>query len=120
MNKRPQFYSDAFKLGVIAQVTSGAMSKEQARIHYGIKANSAILNWMRTFGYADQKLALTPMKNKSSKTSTDDPVELRNQLTHTQKLLEREQMRSELYQIMIDIAEREYGIPIRKKFGTKP
>lgn len=120
MNKRPQYFSDAFKLGVIAQVTSGVMSKEQARIHYGIKGNSAILNWMRTFGYTDQTPALTPMKNKSSKAPNNTLVELRNQLKHTQKLLEREQVRSEFYQIMIDIAEREHGIPIRKKSDTKP
>ncbi|MFA5668696.1 MAG: transposase [Balneolaceae bacterium] len=120
MKKRPQFYSDAFKLGVIAQVTSGAMSKEQARIHYGIKGNTAILNWMRAFGYVDQTPTLTPMRNKTSKESNNDPVELRIQLKHTQKLLEHEKMRSEFYQIMIDIAEREHGIPIRKKSDTKP
>ena len=67
MEKRPQFYSDAFKLGVIAQVTSGVISKEQARIHYGIKGNTAILNWMRAFGYLDQTPVLAPMKTKTSK-----------------------------------------------------
>src|SRR5690554_5626228 len=87
MEKRPQFYSDAFKLGVIAQVTSGVISKEQARIHYGIKGNTAILNWMRAFGYLDQTPVLAPMKTKTSKAPNTDLLELRNQLKHTQKLL---------------------------------
>ena len=119
MNKRPQYFSDAFKLGVIQQVISGAMTKEQAKTHYGIKGNSAILNWMRAFGYSEQAPALTTMKNTTSKDPKRDLVELRNQLKHTQQLLEREQVRSEFYQTMIDIAERDLGISIRKKSDTK-
>lgn len=115
MQKRPQYFSDSFKLGVIQRIVSGEMTKEQARIHYGIGGNSAILNWMRKFEYTSHSPDPKPMKKKSSNDHTNDPAKLKKQLRHTQKLLERGQLRSEFYQTMIDIAERELGVSIRKK-----
>ncbi|HET8864459.1 MAG TPA: transposase [Gracilimonas sp.] len=119
MQKRPQYFSDSFKLGVIQRVVTGEMTKEQARIHYDIGGSSAILNWMRKFGYTCDSPDSKPMEKKPLKDHPSDPSELKKQLTHTQKLLEREQLRSEFYQTMIDIAERELGISIRKKSDTK-
>lgn len=118
MESQPQYFSDSFKLGVIQRVINGEMSKEQARIYYGIGGKSAILNWMRKFGYST---VLPPtMKNKSVKADCDDPLELKKQVKHLQKRLEIELQRSEFYQTMIDIAERELGVAIRKKSDTKP
>lgn len=62
MRSQPRYFSDSFKLGVISRVLSGEMSKEQARIHYGIGGNSAILNWMRSFGYSTISPLPVPMK----------------------------------------------------------
>ncbi|MDR9419548.1 hypothetical protein [Gracilimonas sp.] len=119
MKTRPQYFSDSFKLGVISRVLSGEMSKEQARVYYGIGGNSAILNWMRTFGYTNDSNPSRPMKDPSSTISTDDPEVLKKQIKRLQKQLELEQQRTEFYQIMIDIAEQELGVPIRKKSDTK-
>ena len=120
MQRRPEYYSDSFKLGVISRVLSGEMSKEQARIHYGLGGNSAILNWMRSFGYPTGSLSSMPMKDNKPQTSPHDPDALKKQVKQLQKRLELEQQRSEFYRTMIDIAERELGIAIRKKFDTKP
>lgn len=120
MQRRPQYFSDSFKLGVISRVLSGEMSKEQARIHYGIGGNSAILNWMRSFGYSTDSLSSLSMKDKTPQPSPNDPEELKKQVKQLQKRLELEQQRSEFYQTMIDVAERELGIAIQKKFDTKP
>lgn len=119
MQKQPQYFSDSFKIGVIQRVVSAEMTKEQARIYYGIGGNSAILNWMRKFGYTADSPAPIAMKKKPPTGPALDPVTLKKQLKHTQKLLEREQLRSEFYQTMIDIAERELGVSIRKKSDTK-
>ena len=50
--KKPQpFYSDSFKLGIVRCVANAELTKEQARIDFGIGGNSSILQWMRKFGY---------------------------------------------------------------------
>ncbi|MEX2603316.1 MAG: hypothetical protein WD361_03895 [Gracilimonas sp.] len=120
MRSRPQYYSDSFKLGVIQRVLSGELTKDQAKIEYGIGGNSVILEWMRTFGYPTDSPSGLPMKNNTVKSTPNDPEELKKQIKQLQRRLELEQQRSEFYQSMIDIAERELGIAIRKKFDTKP
>lgn len=120
MKKQPRYYSESFKLGVIKKVLSGAMSKEEARVHYGIGGNSAILNWMRKFGLQEPISKPTSMKKSTSRESPDDYQALKAELKATQELLEQQKVRAELYSTMIDLAEQKYGIPIRKKSDAKP
>jgi len=47
--KRINYYSDEFKKSVVKQVLSGQLGKEEAKWKYGIRGNSAVLNWIRTF-----------------------------------------------------------------------
>ena len=42
------------------------------------------------------------------------------EILELQKQLEQEQLHNKLLTAMIDIAEDELKIPIRKKYGTKP
>jgi len=49
-----EVYNESFKLGVVKQVLSGKFhTKESARLHYGIKGKSAILDWMRLYSGAE-------------------------------------------------------------------
>jgi len=45
---------------------------------------------------------------------------LEKELKLAKRALEEEKVRVIAYSTMIDIAEREFNIPIRKKSGTKP
>jgi hypothetical protein len=49
--KSQPIYSDSFKLGVIARIVNGEISKEGDRQLYAIGGNSLILEWMRKSGY---------------------------------------------------------------------
>ncbi len=42
-------YSEAFKRQVVQEVLTGKLTKEAARIAYGIKSNCAILYWTRKY-----------------------------------------------------------------------
>lgn len=44
---------------------------------------------------------------------------LEKQLKETQKALQEEKLKSRAYEIMIDVAEKELNIPVRKKSGPK-
>ncbi len=51
-DKKPQrFYSDSFKLGLVIRVVNGELTKEQARVEFGIGGSSSILEWMKKYGY---------------------------------------------------------------------
>jgi len=116
--KKPQpTYSDSFKLGVVMRVANGQISKEQARVTYNIGGNSSILEWMRKFGYCSDPDSQEPMAETHDK---PDPQQLKKKVRQLEKQLKNERIRSEFYQTMIDVAERELGISIRKKSDTNP
>jgi len=111
------YFSDVLKHRIIQEVQSGSISKEDARRRYRIRGKSAILKWMRKFGYVPDTESATLMKK--SQELSDDPKELKDRIKELEKALEQARLKSEFYTTMIDIAEKEFKIPIRKKSVTK-
>ncbi len=117
--KKPQpYYSDSFKLGIVRRVANAELTKEQARIDFGIGGNSSILEWMRKFGYCSDSPTQRAMTKP--KPSSEDPKQLKTRIRKLEQQVRTEQIRSEFFETMIDVAERELGISIRKKSDTNP
>ena len=126
MSSRPQHYTETFKLKVVEDVSRGLISKRKANLLYGIKGKSLISNWQRNYQqYGRCCLALssseTILGSRINKTYPQSLTsgELQAKIDQLEKQLEDEQLRSEAYQRIIDIAEKEFNIPIRKKLNTK-
>lgn len=125
MDIRP-YFSEEFKRMVIDQVSRGLMNKSEANLRYGIKGKSLILNWQRNYQkYGRCCVALSSvhtlsgLKTKKPSSQIMTSEELQAKIDQLEKRLEDEQLRSEAYQRIIDIAEKEFNIPIRKKPNTK-
>lgn len=120
-----QVFSESFKLDIVEQVNSGNLSKEEARRRYGIKGKSAILLWQRNYEkYGRCSVVLhtnnpLPLMSKKPSQHGTTEKELQARIKELERRLEDEQLRSEGYSRIIDIAEKEYNIPIRKKYNTK-
>lgn len=126
MDQLIQTFSESFKQSVVDQVNSGLISKEEARRRYGIKAKSGILRWQRNYqkyGRCSLNLSVDTLLLKPKKPSPATPssseAALLARIKQLERQLEDEQLRSEAYNRMIDIAERNLNIPIRKKSNTK-
>lgn len=126
--KELQHYSLEFKRMVIDEYLRTGHSKLSLEKKFNIKIKSGINRWMRQLGCEDihQKpgyLATTiipPLATK--KPLTDESAsnqELQKRIKELERLLEDEQLRSEAYERIIDIAQKEFDIPIRKKPNTK-
>lgn len=111
------YFSDVLKRRIIQEVLSGSISKEGARRQYGIRGKSAILKWMRKFGYASNFDSIT--FRMKSKELPEDPEQLKRRIVELEKALEEAKLSSKFYSTMIDIAEKEFKLPIRKKSVTK-
>ena|SRR2546428_750470 len=123
-----QYYSEAFKRTVIEDYLPTGSSKMSLLRKYDIRMKSGTQKWMQQLGYTDihQKTGyLQPSIIPSlaaKKTDKHEPASdqaLKQRIKELERLLEDEQLRSEAYQRMIDIAEKELNIPIRKKPNTK-
>lgn len=118
MAKVLNHYSHEFKLQVIKEVLSGKTSKEAARKKYGIKSKSGILNWMRKFGLSEYK-SIPDYFERMKKDETTDNEALKQRIRELERALEDAQMKSAIYSKMIEVAERDLKISIRKKPSTK-
>ena len=108
-----KMFSDSFKREVVVQVTTGQLTQAEAKRKYGINGHSTILRWIRKFDVPDPHLQRIMDYNKT------DKKELVKRIKELERKLEDEQIRSFGYSKMIDIAEEQLKVSIRKKPDTK-
>lgn len=109
-------YPHGFKLQVVAEVERGESTYKQAQRKYGIQGRSTVLTWLRKFGTMDwttpKGYAPVPMRKAKELTP-------QQQIKRLQAQLQEERDRTLAWKTMVEVAEEELGIPIRKKFGPK-
>lgn len=111
-------------LNALSYQVSGSITKEEARRRYGIKSKSGVLYWLRNYekyGTCSLNLLNQPMPLNPEEPTPSEPSaqELKLRIKELERQLGDEQLRSNAYSLMIDIAERELKVPIRKKSSTK-
>lgn len=111
-------YSMSFKLQVVQEIERMELSTTGAQRKYGIQARSTVVSWLRKFGNFDWE---TQTPSNMSKTPEQKLLELelevrllKKQKALLEKQVEQADKKSIIFDIMIDIAEKEYNIPIRK------
>ena len=118
--KKPQEYSEDFKWQVVQEVLSGKLSKAEANRLYGIRSKSAILYWMRKYsGIINYRESTKTLSSRDAMKNKQEIIVLEEKLRKLEKSLKRERNKSALYEKMFEIAEEEYGINLRKKYGAK-
>ena len=111
-------YSMSFKLGVVQEVESGILSVTGAKRKYGIQGRSTVVNWLRKYGTFDWENQ-TPSNMPQSKEQRLMELEAKVKLLEKQRAMlehqvERSDKKAIIFDMMIDIAEKEYNISIRK------
>jgi transposase-like protein len=108
----------SLKLGIVQEVETGQLSVTAAQRKYGIQGRSTVLNWLRKYGSFDwenQTPSRMPKSNEQKILELEAKVKL---LEKQKKFLEKQAERSDhkaiVFDMMIDIAEKEYNIAIRK------
>lgn len=116
--RKQQKFDLNFKLKVVEEVLTGAYTKEQARVHYGIKGNSIILNWIRN--YAGVYLSAPQTEADKMKEKNQEEANLRAEINRLKAQLAQAELKSRAYQIMVEIAKDQYNLDLEKKLGAKP
>jgi len=127
------FFTDSQKHVVIQDyLLSGKTKREIWEKYTGQhEEHGQILRWMRNFGYDENNPQRRPnfvsyptqMKKKSAANQDPDSFEelqLKKRIEELERQLKDAEMKAIAYSTMVDIAEKEFNIPIRKKLNTKP
>ena len=114
---KPRKYPEDFKQKVLEVIITEGIGASEAALRFGIASESTIRNWINKY---NQNLLSLPMESEISvKLNSLSKKELEQRVKELEKLLSHEQMKTEVLDTMIDIAEKELKISIRKKSVTK-
>ncbi|HEX2901424.1 MAG TPA: transposase [Bacteroidia bacterium] len=112
-------YSPSFRRQVAMDYENGDLSYAQVAEKYGLKGRDTVKEWVKVLRkngeIAPSTAILTPMTEEEERES--DAKDRR--IKELERQLEDERLRSLAFSTMIDVAEEELGVPIRKKSGSK-
>ena len=111
-------YTMSFKLQVVKEIERGEINTSEAKRKYGIQARSTVMQWLRKFGNFDWEYQ-TPSNMPKSPEQKILELEQKVRLLEKQNAFLEQQVSTSdkkafIFDMMIDIAEKEYNISIRK------
>ena len=120
-NRTKRGYSESFKIHVVNELESGKLSPGEARRKYNILGHSTIIKWCRKYGTVHQHTSKRiGNKTRMSMSSQDyEIIRLKHEIESLKSELEDSRLKNVVLETMVDIAEKEFEIPIRKKYGAK-
>jgi transposase len=121
MRRKVNRFTDEFKFKVVQEYLTTSISYEELKKKHCIRGNNCVSNWMRKFGgssVTDEQLSIQRAMSKEAE-KTPQERKLEAKIKDLEKALEYERMRTLALDTMIDVAERDLKISIRKKPGTK-
>lgn len=121
MKRTLNYYPDELKLKVVQEYLETNLSQESLKKKYGIRGKNCINYWMQKFSLkkpTQQQLNIQLAMSKEVE-KTKYELELETKVRELEKSLDYERLKTLALNTMIDIAERDLKISIRKKHGTK-
>jgi hypothetical protein len=109
-------YETSFRRWLVQEIESGRMSWQEARSRFGLpfRFDRTYRDWQKK--YSEEIVLSLPLMNAKERI---DYQKLETRVNKLEKELELAQMKVVAANTMIDIAEKDYKLQIRKKFGPK-
>lgn len=111
-------YSLSLKLQIVSEVERGELGLKAAQRKYGIQGNRTVKTWLQKYGNFDWEHKVNKM---TKPTPEQELLALKKELALANKKINRLEAQAEhsdqkavIFDMMIDLAEKEYKIDIRK------
>lgn len=107
----PRKFSESFKKQVVREFEQGFLNKDQLQSKYGLKGNSAVLNWCRKYGkfvYAKNDSIGRPMKDTQ-----------KQRIKELEQKLKKAEDKIRIYDKLIEVTNRELQEDVIKKIEAK-
>lgn len=113
-------YTLTFKLVVVERVERGELTYKQAQEHYGIQGAGTVLQWLRRHGRRDWSQASLAQAKREMPMQKKPPSSLTPEQQRIKQLeaqLKDAQQRAALFEKVLDVLKRDYGVPVKKPLG---
>jgi len=109
-------YSVAFKMQVVEEVENGLISAEAARRLYNIPGKRTIHEWVLKYGINKR---INKVVYVMTNTEELELIRLRKENLRLSKALDDSHLKTLALESLIEIADEEYGLDLKKNFGTQ-
>lgn len=112
----PRGYSEAFKKQVVTDIESGQATVSAIRRKYGIGGATTVLKWLKRYGTGSKRVVSGGAVDRSAVTERRVLI-LEREKRELEAALSRAVVEKVVLQGLIDEAEAQLGISIKKNFG---
>jgi len=118
---------------IIQEMLSSNLTKREIWTKYTghLEEHGCLLKWMRQLGYSElsprrftfgENISLMAKKQFTTTKAEEsfEILQLKKRIYELENQLKDAEMKAIAFSTMVDIAEKEFKIPIRKKLNTKP
>ncbi len=121
MKLKVNSFTDELKFKIVHEYMNTDVSQRELMQKYNIGGTNCITNWMRKFGLKAPSKQQIELQRTMAKQKVKSPyeMELEAKVQKLEQQLDYEQLRTLALDTMIDIAERDLKISIRKKPDVK-
>jgi hypothetical protein len=130
IQKPSKYFSDEEKHHIIQELISSKCTKRYIWRKYTgqEEEHGHLLRWMKQLGYDTGIKTRRPkfvskqidMKKKNQTEISFENLQLKKRIEELEKQLKDAEMKAIAFSTMVDIAEKEFNISIKKKYNTKP
>lgn len=136
VKKAGKYFTQEDQHSIIQEMITNGLSKKEIWKKYTgqEEEHGQLLRWMKKLGYPivgrpistnfSSQRKVMPVKKKIVITEQGEDsfenLQLKKRIFELEKQLKEAELKAIAYSTMVDIAEKEFKIPIRKKLNTKP
>lgn len=140
IKKKGKYYSETEQHSIIREMLKNNWTKQYTwELYTGEpEERGQLLRWMRKLGYVRkiqhkqfitkksirnfevEPTVMTKKEHQDPEQESFELLQLRKRISELEQQLKDAEMKVIAYATMVDIAEKEFNIPIKKKFNTKP
>lgn len=114
--RRGRHFSDNFKINKVREIERGLSKISDICKQYEVAPKNVYL-WIEKFGTMKDKKERLIVECQSD---TIQLLELKKKVAELERIIGQKQILIDFKDKMIDIAEEEYGVDIKKKYSSKP
>ncbi len=113
--KRRKYYDKVIEI----YRETGYCAKKIEKLGIVPVSNHAIQDWINNFEAENGRIKPRKVMKSNKEPNTEELDALKKKVAELEEQLKYQEMRADAYDTMIDIAEKKFNIPIRKKAGAK-
>jgi transposase-like protein len=126
MAQKTEIKDEEIKLQIVREVLFGQCTLEEACDKYNLASKRVIKSWIRLYElygccgiFSREEIPEMEDKKEVGEAFSGDTLASKRRIRELERQLSEQQLLSEMYQRMIEIAEKEYKVSIRKNSSTK-